>query len=261
MTPEAIQTAAQIIWQNWNAATRIDELPAACRPADRAEGYAIQAELARLSGQPVAGWKIAATSVAGQKHIGVNGPLAGRLLKNRILADGKNVSLRGNFMCLAEAEFAFRFGTALPKRGEPYAPSEVLAAVASLHCAIELPDSRYLAVARVGAPHLIADDACACWFLAGEATTADWRALDLAAHAVTAELNGRHAARGTGANVLGDPGIALTWLANELNTYADGLQVGDIVTTGTCVVPVPIAPGDHLRVDFGVLGIIEANFE
>src|SRR5262245_49851766 len=114
MKQEAIETAAQTIWRHWNDATRMDELPAECRPADRTEAYAIQTELARLSGQAVSGWKIAATSLAGQKHIGVDGPLAGRLLAGRVLAGGAEISLSGNLMRVAEAEFTFRFGQALP---------------------------------------------------------------------------------------------------------------------------------------------------
>lgn len=260
MKQEAIETAAQRIWRHWNEATRLDELPAEYRPVNRAEAYAIQAELPRLFGQTVSGWKIAATSLAGQKHIGVDGPLAGRLFANRLLAGGASISLSGNLMRVAEAEFTFRFGRALPNRAEPYTVEEVLAAVESLHCAIEVPDSRYHDFARVGAPQLIADDACASWFLLGKATSADWRSLNLAEHKLDAYLNGEHAASGIGSNALGDPRVALTWLANELNTFADGLRAGEFVTTGTCVTPVPIAPGDHLRVDFGTLGEIEASF-
>jgi 2-keto-4-pentenoate hydratase len=260
MKQEAVQTAAQTIWRHWNQATRIAELPAHCRPGDLAEAYAIQAELARISGQAVRGWKIAATSLAGQAHIGVNGPLAGRLLSSRVLAGGADISLGGNLMRVAEAEFTFRFGQSLPNRAEPYSLEEVMDAVESLHCAIEIPDSRYHDFARVGAPQLIADNACACWFLLGEATSADWRKLDLAQHKLYAYLNGAHAASGIGANALGDPRVALTWLANELNAFAYGLKAGEIVTTGTCITPVPIAPGNHLRVDFGLLGEIDVTF-
>ncbi len=261
MKPSDIQSAAAILWQSWGDAVCINELPAVCRPADRAEGYAIQAELARLSGQAVAGWKIAATSLAGQAHIGVDGPLAGRLLANRTLhATETNapiaVSLQGNRMRVAEAEFAFRFGRALPKRPEEYRLDEVLSAVATLHPAIEIPDSRYEDFVGVGAPQLIADNACACWFVLGHATTADWRHINLAEHAVTAYCNGSEAATGSGTNVLGDPRWALTWIANELSCYGDGLRVGDIVTTGTCIKPVAITEGDQLRADFGVVGEI-----
>jgi 2-keto-4-pentenoate hydratase len=260
MNQQEIHTAALILWQNWNQSTRIAELPAQFRPVNRAEAYEIQAELAAISGQGVVGWKIAATSPAGQSHIGVDGPLAGRLLAQRTLKDGAAISLGGNLMKVAEAEFVFRLGKPLPKRVEPYRVEEALAAVESLHPAIEIPDSRYLDFARVGAPQLIADNACACWFVLGEPTSADWRRLNLAQHSVVAFLNGTQAATGSGANVLGDPRAALTWIANELSAFGDGLLAGEVVTTGTCVIPIPIAPGDQLRVDFGALGALEAAF-
>jgi 2-keto-4-pentenoate hydratase len=247
-------SAASIIWDNWQRLTRIDELPADCRPADRVQGYAVQAEVVRLSGQKIVGWKIAATSLAGQKHIGVDGPLAGPLLSRRVLDTGATVPLNGNIMKVAEAEFCFRFGAPLPARQSPYDLNEVLDAVESLHPAIEVPDSRYNNFARVGAPQLIADTACACWFVLGRATSEDWRARDLANHSVTAHKNGQSAGTGSGANVLGDPRIALTWIANELRTFGEGLRAGDIVTTGTCVAPVPVAPGDGVRADFGDFG-------
>lgn len=247
-------TAGVILWQNWQQRTRIDHLPPDCRPADRAAGYSAQKEIVRLSGQDVAGWKIAATSPAGQRHIGVDGPLAGPLLANRVLADGAAVPLHGNIMMVAEAEFAFTFARALPRRENPYTQDEVLAAVESLHPAIEVPDSRYNNFAAVGAPQLIADAACADWFVLGAPTATDWRSRDLASHAVTAFRNGEKVAAGSGANVLGDPRIALTWLVNELRTYADGIAARQFVTTGTCVVPVPINRGDTVRVDFGDLG-------
>ena len=86
MNRHDIQSAAAILWQHFQQATRFDELPPHCRPGSRAEAYAIQAEVAKLSGQSIAGWKIAATSKAGQQHIHVDGPLAGCLLAARALA-------------------------------------------------------------------------------------------------------------------------------------------------------------------------------
>jgi 2-keto-4-pentenoate hydratase len=260
MKQQDVHKAAALLWQNWNQSTQITELPADCRPGNRDDAYAIQAELARLSGQAVAGWKIAATSLAGQRHIGVDGPLAGRLLARRVLEDGTGISLSGNSMLVAEAEFAFRFSRSLPKRDEPYGVEEVLQAVDSLHPAIEIPDSRYLDFARVGAPQLIADNACACWFVLGAATSADWRKQNLVEHHVMAYRNGVLASSGSGANVLGDPRVALTWIANELRMFGNGLLAGEVVTTGTCITPLPIAPGDQLRVDFGAFGVTEASF-
>jgi len=256
-----IDEAATLLWRNWSQSTRIDALPAHCRPANRADGYAIQTEIARRSGQRTFGWKIAATSIAGQKHIAVDGPLAGRLLAGRVLPAGSAVPLRENLMKVAEAEFAFTMGAALPDRGTNYTVDEVLAAVASMQPAIEIPDSRYHDFTRVGAPQLIADMACACWFLPGSPAADAWRAHDLAAHAVAAFRNGAPAAAGRGSNVLGDPRVALTWIANELTKYDEHLRAGDVVTTGTCLVPFAIAPGDAIEVDFGFFGRIGARFE
>jgi 2-keto-4-pentenoate hydratase len=79
-------------------------------------------------------------------------------------------------------------------------------------------------------------------------------------HKVLAYRNGMLTAEGSGANVLGDPRIALTWMANELSAFGDGLLAGEVVTTGTCITPTQIAPGDRIRVDFGAFGLIEAAF-
>jgi len=260
MNQQDTHGAAAILWQHWRQCTRLDELPAQCRPDTRAEGYAIQAEVATLSGQSIVGWKIAATSAAGQQHIHVAGPMAGCLLSARGVEGGASISLAGNLMKVAEAEFAFRMGRPLPKRDESYSVVEVLDAVASLHPAIEVPDSRYNDFTRVGAAQLIADVACACWYVLGPATRADWRATDLAQHSVTAYRNGALAGQGSGANVMGDPRSALAWITNELSAYGDGLRAGDVVITGTCLTPVPVSTGDSVKADFGDFGVLEVVF-
>jgi 2-keto-4-pentenoate hydratase len=252
--------AAELLWSHWQRCSQIDGLPPACRPNSRAEGYAIQAEVAKLSGHAVAGWKIAATSVAGQKHIKVDGPLAGRLLAHTQKRPGGRVPLAGNVMNVAEGEFAFRMAGDLPSRSTPYSVDDVLSAVGALHLAIEVPNSRYREFAKVGTAQLIADTACACWFLLGPESDASWRDTDLSQHGVVAYRNGQVAGEGSGANVLGDPRVALAWIANELCTFADGLRAGEVVMTGTCLVPVAVAPGDHVRMDFGRLGSIETAF-
>ena len=43
-TTQAAQAAA-LLWQTWQEGQRMDALPAALQPADRAQGYAIQAEI------------------------------------------------------------------------------------------------------------------------------------------------------------------------------------------------------------------------
>lgn len=252
--------AADLIWRHWRDGTAMPALPDGLRPETRAEGYAVQAGLMRHTAAPLFGWKIAATSTAGQHHIGVDGPLAGRVLAERVYAPGAAIPLAGNRMRVAELEFAFRMARDLPPRTAAYGEAEVLDAVAALHPAIEVPDSRFERFETAGAAQLIAEAACARDFVLGAATTADWRSMNLAAHRVIGHMPRTGGHPGVGANVLGDPRVALTWLVNELSGQGIALAAGQVVTTGTCVVPIAIAPGDRLAGDFGVLGTIEVGF-
>lgn len=257
---ERLAAATAFLLAHWRAGTKCEAMPEGLVPADRREAYAMQARLERSSPAPLFGWKIAATSKAGQAHIGVAGPLAGRILAERVLADGATASLSGNAMRVAEVEFAFRMARDLAPRGTPYRQDEVLDAVASLHPAIEAPDSRFAHFLTAGYLQLVADNACAHEFVLGESTGADWRGLDLAAYQPVARMPGRDVQHGLGANVLGDPRIALTWLANELSGLGVTLRAGEVVTTGTCLVPIAIAPGDAIEADFGALGRVAVSF-
>jgi 2-keto-4-pentenoate hydratase len=258
MDDRETREAAEILWTNWQAGTRIGHLPERCRPKVREEGYAIQAQVQALSRQGLAGWKIAATSAAGQKHIGVDGPLAGRLLSARVRPAGALVPFGSNHMKVAEAEFAFRFGRDLPPCGRAYGVDEVVSAVAGFHPAIEIPDSRYEDFVRVGGPQLIADSSCAHYAVLGPAAPEEWRKLDLSAHEVECSVGTRLTREGKGANVLGDPRVALTWLVNEINALGFGALSGQFVITGACVVPLEIGPGDRVAADFGALGAVDA---
>ena len=284
------ERAAALIWQNWQAGSAMDALPAGLAPASRAEGYAIQACLERYSAAPRAGWKIAATSIGGQRHIGVDGPLAGRLLAERVQGEGGQgegvqaegvqgagvrgegggvqgggvrgegavLSLAGNRMRVAEPEFAFVLGPGLGPREAPWTVAEVMRAVDALHLAIELPDSRFADFARAGGPALIADNACARDLVLGPPVAAGWAETDLAAHPVRIRAGDR-AHEGSGAAVLGDPRLALAWLVNEITGLGITIEPGEIVTTGVCTIPLPVEPGDRVEADFGSLGGVSVS--
>jgi 2-keto-4-pentenoate hydratase len=257
---DTVQAAADLLYQHWQQRSLVAGLPEEIRPASRAAGYAIQARLDARSQQPLFGWKIAATSKAGQAHINVDGPLAGRLLAERVVPLDEPVRLGANQMMVAEPEFAFRMARDLPPQAAARSTEDVMAVVAALHLAIEIPDSRFVDFVSVGAPQLIADNACADQFILGPAAPAVWREMDLVTHQVTGKVTGKIERQGAGANVLGDPRIALTWLANELSQLDVTLKAGEIVTTGTCMIPLAITPGDEVLVDFGRLGSMQAHF-
>lgn len=262
------QAVAQLL-PAWQTHARLDGLAPQCRPTSRTEGYQIQRALFEATGEPALGWKIAATSQAGQQHIGVSGPLAGRLSASRCLADNSELPLAHNHMSVIEAEFAFLMGrdvgrelaTGAGRADQPLTLSQVMDCVAGLHIAIEVPNSRYIDFVGAGEAQLIADFACACYVVLGPRVSDQWRETDLSQHAVTVRRGNEIVATGSGANVLGDPRIGLTWLANELLSQGQQLKAGEVVMTGTCVVPVSVAAGDAMTADFGAFGQVHARFK
>jgi 2-keto-4-pentenoate hydratase len=250
-----VTEAAELIWNAWQTGKRLDGLPDDVRPRDERAGMAVQDALVRLAG-PVYGWKIGATTEYGQKFLGVDGPLPGPLLSRFRHLEGEIVPADTMGLGVAEPEFAFRMA------GDPGPdPSldDVLDAVDVMLLALEMPDSRYRDHSGVGKAQLIADVACAARFLEGREVPG-WREVDLVAQPVTLYSDGEEFSRGTGGMVLGDPRLALHWLARELVGYGHRLRAGDIVTTGTAAPPAPIAPGRHVVGDFGELGTVEVRF-
>jgi 2-keto-4-pentenoate hydratase len=249
------ERAAELLWDAWLTGRRWDGLPEDVRPGDAAEGLAAQLALAELAG-PVTGWKIAATTAYAQAYLGVPGPLPGALFERFHQLAGAPVPADTMTMGVAEPEFAFRM-----KADPGPAPSlgAVLDAVDTMVLALEMPDSRYTDHRTAGGPQLLADVACAGRFVEGGAVP-EWRDLDLPGQAVVLHADGEEFARGHGGLVLGDPRLALHWLATELSRHGVRLRPGDIVTTGTATPPCPIHAGGHVLADFGALGSVEARF-
>ncbi|WP_303980339.1 fumarylacetoacetate hydrolase family protein [Dongia mobilis] len=258
MNKSAIDKAAGILWQARLSQGRLSALPADCKPATLGDGYAVQDAMAARAGSPIFGWKIAATSAAGQKHIGATEPLAGRLFADFVLRDGTSLPAGPLQMCVVEAEFAFRMGRDLGPREAPYEMDEVCTAVADLHLAIEIPDARFEPFDNIGPAQIAADNAFAAWFVLGPKVEG-WEKVDLPHQPVRVWKNKAVAAEGTGANALGDPRLALTWFANERSKRGGGLKAGEIITTGTCITPLEIASGDAIVADFTGLGQVSVT--
>ncbi len=66
---------------------------------------------------------------------------------------------------------------------------------------------------------------------------------------------------GAGANALGGPDIALTWLANYLNTHSRMLKSGDVITTGVVTGLVYVAAGDEIVSACPELGTVSSLYK
>ncbi len=131
-----------------------------------------------------------------------------------------------------------------PLTGPGVSPAEALAAVSSVHAAVELADGD-------GGPEL--DGAPAGRFLVSPAGLPA-AGLDLALEACLVEVDGQVTDSGTGAAAAGHPAEALAWAANALDAQGMALEPGWLVLTGPLTAPVPLPPGAPLAVHFTTLG-------
>ena len=262
MTPDAIDRAVALYACARDRQRRIDALPHDCRPATLDDAYAVQAALnARLAATrgAVCGRKIGCTTPVMQRYLEIAHPCAGALYENRTHAAPATVAYADHWRPGVECEIAVRLGRALPGDEAPFDRAAVAAAVEACMAAIEIVDDRYEDFRALDTPTLIADD----FFSAGAVLgppVAGWRDVDLAAAGGTMAINGAAVGAGTGADVMGHPFEALTWLANHAATSGRPLQAGDVVLTGSVVETKWVEAGDTVLVAIEGLGEASVTF-
>jgi 2-keto-4-pentenoate hydratase len=246
---------------------RLAELPVGIRPKTPAEAYAVQDNLIDqwLShyGGGIIGYKVACTNVTAQRQLHVNAPFCGRLLSafffENLSGGPARVDASKFFMRVVEAEFGFEMARDLPPTSTPRSREEIAAAVKGVLPGIEIVDSRFDDWTTIGAPSLIADNACNAAWVKGRLLT-DWQSIDLAAQAVRVTVNGKLLREGNGSDVLGHPLNALEWLVNTLSARGVGLKAGEFVTTGVTTEVYLAERGDRINADFGPVGSVDLEF-
>jgi 2-keto-4-pentenoate hydratase len=229
-------------------------------PGTMEEAYAIQWEIARLSGHRVCGFKVGSTSVEAQQLLGTKEPGSGSLLAPFVHDAPATIAISNAHMPAVEGEFAFRLSKSLPPRAEAYGREEVAAAVGAIAGAIEVVGTRFMGGLGGKGRLLTTADGGVNIALALGTWFSDWRRWDLRGHAVSMSVNGETKGEGTGARALDDPMNVLVWLANQQSRFGRGLEAGAIITTGTCTGLDPVRVGDCAIADFGPLGSISIVF-
>ena len=200
-------------------AQRLRSLPEALVPRTLEQATLIQREVATALG-PIGGWKVGSPAP--------DGPIACAPLPLSGVLDSPGRVAVG---IAVEAEIAVRLGTDLPPRDAPYTEAEALAAVASLHPAIEVLRSRFIDPDAVDRLSALADSLEHDGLVLGPAVP-DWKDIDLAAERVRLLVGGAEVKARVG-NPGGGIGRLLAWLANDGARWAGGLRAGQAVTTGS----------------------------
>jgi 2-keto-4-pentenoate hydratase len=226
---------------------------------DVARAYRVQEQLVAVrvaDGDRRVGRKIGLTAASVQAQLGVDQPDFGTLLASMQVGQDELVASGRLLQPRIEAEVAVVLGADLVS-ADPTV-EEVAAAVSGVRAALEIVDSR-IAGWDIRITDTVADNASSGLFVLGDAelTLEEVRPAE-----VSMELlrDGEVVSTGTGAACLGDPLVAVQWLARTAVALGQPLRAGEVVLSGALGPMVPVTPGDRYVARISGLGEVRAHF-
>ncbi|MGW2341391.1 2-keto-4-pentenoate hydratase [Streptomyces sp. NPDC001661] len=252
--------AADQLWRAERDRTPVDPLTSTYPDIDVVDAYEIQlGNIRRRLEEPgvsVRGHKVGLSSEVMQRMMGVDEPDYGHLLSDMVLSEDTPVEAGRYCSPRIEVEIGYVLGDSLP--GEDCTEKDVLAATEYVVASLELIDSR-IADWRIGLADTIADNASSAGVVLG-ATRRAPDELDLADIGAVLFRGGEEIARGRTSAVLGDPTVAVAWLARKVAAFGVRLEAGHVILPGSCTAAVDARPGDDFRAEFDGLGEVSVRF-
>ncbi|RDI47194.1 2-keto-4-pentenoate hydratase [Nocardia mexicana] len=237
----------------------IDPLVARHPGIDVVDAYEIQLINIRqrlAGGARVVGHKVGLSSKAMQQMMGVDEPDYGHLLGEMQVFEDVAVDTSKYLYPRVEVEVGFVLGKDLP--GEECTEADVLDATVAYAPSIELIDTR-IKDWKIGLCDTIADNASSAgWVLGPERVEPNL--LDIKKIDAKLTRSGEVVAEGRSDAVLGDPTIAVAWLARKVASFGVRLKAGDIVLPGSCTRAIDARPGDDFLAEFTGLGSVRLQF-
>lgn len=249
---DKIEQAALLLREAYTMG-EIDPLRNFLEPTDAEGAYAVQEINTRFwerQGRRIVGRKAGLTAEAVQKQLGVDQPDFGVLFDDMQIADGGRLDPSKTLQPKAEAEIAFILGAGLPSPDTT--AEEVAAAVATVHAAIEIVDSR-IADWKITFADTVADNGSSAFFVISD-TGVPLAGLDLESAPMEMTINGSVVSTGMGAAALGNPLNAAAWLARTLAERGEPLKTGDVLLAGALGPMVALTSGDRVQANVGTIG-------
>lgn len=261
MNQESIVKAAEALIKARRERRSLAALPADAQVTLMEDGYAVQKAFIAAWGEPIAGWKAGATALAIQEKFGLKEPFFGPIFKPTVfsspaIAEAAHFEHRkdvGKPGIALEVEFAFRVARELGPMAGGHTEAQVLDAMDAVVPAFEIISPRFQAIPFGTPGAALADCGVNGGIVLGKPVTA-WREIAYASHKVRHLIDGKVAAEGTGALVLGHPFKSLHWLVNGVTSRGYALTKGQILTTGSMSGIVYADQGTTSVADFGSLG-------
>lgn len=221
--------------------------------------YAVQRQLVErrlAAGGRIVGHKIGLTSPAVQAQLGVDEPDFGVLFADMEVHDGATVAAGRLLQPRIEAEIAFLLGEDLVDG--PLDLDQVRAAVDHARAALEIVDSR-IAGWDISFADTVADNASSGLYVLG----ASRRSLDeVEPRAVEMVLRrgDEVVSVGSGSACLGDPLLAVAWLARTVRAHGDPLRAGQVVLSGALGPMVAVSAGESFTTEISGFDPVTVSF-
>ncbi|MCL4744968.1 MAG: hypothetical protein KJZ83_06090 [Burkholderiaceae bacterium] len=234
-----IEAAARWLAEQHLARREFTAFPERFAPRDLSQAYAVQDAFVRIKSRacgPARGWKIALSNPSMQAFVGLDAPIAGRLLERQIVREPARTCANHYGRLLVEFEVAVLLGADLGPRAREHTRESVADAIAAVLPALELADDRGADYSGLHAHGLqiAADNAWNEGAVLGQARR-DWRTLDLGTIRGTVSVDTQAAGSGFGRDLMGHPLDALAWLANHVRARGLVMRAGEIAILGTLV--------------------------
>lgn len=223
------------------------------------DGYAVQQLVIERTGaaRHRVGRKIGLTSPVVQRQMGVDQPDFGVLFADMACGDAEPVPMARLLQPRVEAEVAFVLGRDLPAR--PVTTVDVLRATEFVVAAIEIVDSR-IRDWDISIVDTVADNASSGLFVLGGAPRSLREVDDLRSCVMRMTCDGDDVSSGRGADCLGHPVNAVTWLANEVERRGQPLREGEVILSGSLGPLVPAEGGRTYEATIAGVGSVRAVF-
>lgn len=259
LTDERRREVADRLWTAELERSPIAPLTDTYPGIDVVDAYEIQLVNIRRrldAGAVVHGHKVGLSSKAMQQMMGVDEPDYGHLLGDMALSESEPVAADRYCRPRVEVEVGFVLGADLP--GEDCTEADVIAATERVVPALELIDSR-IADWKIKLADTIADNASSAGYVIGEGRSP--KDLDLKAIDATLRRDGEFVVSGRSDAVLGDPVIAVAWLARKVASFGVRLHAGHVILPGSCTRAIDVAAGQTFTADFTDLGSVSLTFK
>ena len=264
MDKEKYTKTANILFNCRINKIRLNKLPIDCIPNNIEEAYKIQDELKilylTLKDNYTIGKKVGCTNKLAQKQINVEEPFYGNLFSKYSSMSGCKLMSKNFSEPYMEAEFSFKIKEDINIAKAPFTFDQIIDLTETVMGSVEIVDFRFNSeLKKIGINNLISTNGASEYWIKG-LKEFKLNEINLSDHPVKIFVNNKLKEEGNASNVLGGPLNSLLWVINKLSLKGEPLLKGNVVSTGTCTVAIPLEKNYNVRVDFADMGNIDFQF-